>query len=81
MKRKLTMIAIILGSILVLTSLLVFINGQIDLAKEKKVMTGFETLLDKEDVTPAELIQYINENIADVSEESAARLVRGLEVI
>lgn len=75
------MIAIILGSILVLTSLLVFINGQIDLAKEKKVMTGFKTLLDKEDVTPAELIQYINENIADVSEESAARLVRGLEVI
>lgn len=81
MKRKLNLIAVILGSILVLASLLVFINGQINLAKEKKVMTGFETLLDKEDVTPAELIQYINENIGDVSKESAATLVRGLEVI
>ena len=75
MKRKLTMIGIILGTILVLVSLIGFIN----LAKEKKVMTGFETLLDKEDVTPAELVQYIDENIDTVSKENAAKLVKGLE--
>ena len=81
MKRKLTMIGIVLGSILVLASLLVFINSQINLAKEKKVMAGFESLLDKEDLTAAELVQYIDANIDTLSKENASMLVRGLEVI
>lgn len=77
LKRKLTMTGVILGTILVLVSLIGFIN----LAKEKKVLAGFETLLDNDDVTPAELIQYINGNSADVSKEDAAMMVRGLEQV
>lgn len=77
LKRNLIIIGIILGAILVLVSLIGFIN----LAKEKKVMAGFETLLDNNDLTPAELIQYINKNSAAVSQEEAATMVRGLELV
>lgn len=81
MKLTWKMIGIILAVIIILVSLIGFTNDRINLAKEKKAMTGFESLLDKEDITAAELIQYIDENIDTVSKENAAMLVRGLEVI
>lgn len=81
MKRWLTIVGIVLGSILVLASLLVFINSQINLVKEKKVMVGFDSLLEKENLTAAELIRYIDGNINNVSQGNAAVLVRRLEVV
>ncbi len=81
MKRKLTMIGIILVAILILVSLIGFATDRINLAKGKRVMAGFESLLDKEDVTVAELVQYIDANIDSLSKENATSLVRGLEVI
>ncbi len=79
MKRKLPVIGIALGVGLVLASLFVFTNNGLNLAMEKKVMAGFETLMAKEDITVVELMQYIDENLAVVSKEKAVVLVKGLE--
>ncbi|NLY75428.1 MAG: hypothetical protein GX075_08995 [Firmicutes bacterium] len=79
MKRKLRMFGIGLGVILILFSLLTFTTERINQAREKKVMLGFETLLDREDVAIGEVIQYVNQNIDTVSKENAAKLVRGIE--
>lgn len=81
MKRRATVIGITIGIALVLVSLISFTNSRIYLAKEKKVMAGFETLMDKEDVTAAELIQYTNENISAVSKGNAVTLVKGIEEV
>jgi hypothetical protein len=58
-----------------------FTAERFDLAKDKKVMIGFETLLDQENVTVGEVIQYVNQNIDALSKKDAAVLVRGLERI
>lgn len=79
MKRKLTTIGIMLAAVLILVSLIGFTTDRIKLAKEQKVLAGFDTLLAKKGVSAAELIQYIGENIATVSENNAAILVKGLE--
>ena len=81
MKRKLTIIGIILGSVLILVSLIRFTTEQFALAKEKNIMIGFETLMDREDVTVGEVIQYVNQNIDTLSKKDATVLVRGIERI
>lgn len=79
MKRALVIIGIALGIVLVLIALIIFTNNRLNLAEEKKVMAGFETLTVKEKVTAVELIQYIDQNITAVSKKNAAALVKGLE--
>ncbi len=81
MKRKLKIFGIILASVLILVSLIKFTTERFDLAKDKKVMIGFETLMDQEDVAVGEVIQYVNENIDTLSKKDAATLVKGIERI
>ncbi|NLW46294.1 MAG: hypothetical protein GXY86_03000 [Firmicutes bacterium] len=81
MKRKVKMTGIILVAILILVSLIRFTTDQFDLAKEKKVMIGFETLMDNKEVGVEEIIQYVNQNIDTVSRNDAATLVKGIERI
>lgn len=81
MKRKLKITGIILASVLNLVSLIRFTAERFDLAKDKKIMIGFETLMDREDVTVEEVIQYVNQNIDTLSKKDAATLVKGIERI
>ena len=81
MKRKLTIIGIILVSVLILVALIRFTSERFDLAKDKKVMIEFETLMDQEDVAVGEVIQYVNQNIDTLSKKDAATLVKGIERI
>lgn len=81
MKRNMTAIVIILIIVLVLVSLVSFTSNRINQVKEKKVMAGFETLMDKKDVTVVEIIKYLDQNIDAVSKENVSKLVIGLERI
>lgn len=47
--------------------------------KEKAVMDNFNALMQKKDITVQEIIKYIDENIAAVSQTSASTMVIGLE--
>lgn len=52
-----------------------------DEGKEKAVMDNYNALLQKKDVTLPEIIKYIDENIATVSQAGASAMVIGLEKI
>lgn len=79
MKRKLTMIGIVLVGILLLVSLIRFATDRVNLAKEEKVLAEFEALTEYEDITVAELSQFLDEKVDRLSQEKAALLVTGLE--
>lgn len=75
------MTAMILAAILIVVSLITFTTNQINLAREKKMVTGFENLMDQENVTVGEIIQYVNENVDALSPKDAVMLVKGIERI
>lgn len=50
-------------------------------AKEKAVMDNYNALLQKKDVTVPEIIRYIDDNIASVSQAGASSMIIGLEKI
>lgn len=79
LKRKLTMIGIVLVGILLLVSLINFLSDQINLAKEGKVLAEFEALTEDQAITVAELSQYLDEKVDRLSQEKAALFVTGLE--
>lgn len=81
MKRKLMIIGIILASVLILISLIRFTSERFALAKDKKIMIEFETLMDREDVAVDEVIQYVNQHIDALSKKDATVMVRGIERI
>ncbi|MDF2569802.1 MAG: hypothetical protein K0R55_1406 [Sporomusa sp.] len=49
--------------------------------KEKNIMNNFNTLMQKRDVTIPEIIKFIDENIAAVSQENASNMVIALEKV
>jgi hypothetical protein len=55
------------------------VSGRLHLAKEERVMAGWEGLLAKDDLTVAEVINYVEEKVNAVSAENARHLVLGLE--
>ncbi|HEX7714157.1 MAG TPA: hypothetical protein VF531_09045 [Bacillota bacterium] len=81
MKQKpMVIIAVFIAGLLSL-SFIAFINNGLHLAKEKAMVDGFKVLMAKEEVTPVELIQYMDKNIALVSRQDAATFLMGLERI
>lgn len=69
----------IIGVLLV--AAIVFINYGYQRFNEQAVLTEFNSMMAEEAVTAAELIQYLDENLDQVSPKNAATMVLGLEQI
>ena len=78
-KRMLTVIGLALSLILIVGFAFSVANNLLKLEKEKKVMAGFKTLMAKEDLTVAEMINYLDQYINTVSKKNASTLLLGLE--
>ncbi len=80
-KRILTLFGCTLVIILIIGLVFTLTSNHLKVAKEKKVMAGFEALMTKKDLTVIEVIEYLDQFINTVSKEKASRLVLGLEQV
>ena len=78
-KRLLLILALVLSLTLIVGVLFSVANNHLKVAKEKKVMAGFETLMAREALSVAEVINYLDQYINTVSKENASKLLLGLE--
>lgn len=78
-KRRQRVVVLMICAILALSLFCIIVGDHLQQAKEAQVLSGFQQLLAKEQITVAEVLRYLEEKLTSVSRENAARLVLGLE--